>query len=43
MLTGYLMFKNYLAGGWGVGEDWEFGINRCKLLYRMDKQQHPPI
>ena len=21
--------------GWGVGEgkDWEFGINRCKLLY----------
>ena len=20
--------------GWGRGMEWEFGINRCKLLYR---------
>ena len=29
---------------WG-GEDWEFGISRCKLSYinRMDKQQGPTV
>ena len=33
-------------GGRGVGRgnDWEFGISRCKLLYiRMDKQQGPTV
>ena len=25
---------------WG-GTDWEFGISKCKLLYRMNKQQGP--
>ena len=25
------------------GMDWEFGISRCKLLYRMDKQQVPVV
>ena len=25
------------------GMDWEFGISRCKLLYRMDKQSGPTV
>ena len=24
--------------GQGRGLDWEFGISRCKLIYRVDKQ-----
>ena len=28
-----------VAGGGGEGRtDWEFGISRCKLIYRLDKQ-----
>lgn len=41
MLTGYLMLKNYSAGGKGLEEDWEFESSRCKLLYRMDKHILP--
>ena len=34
-----------VAKGEGVGDgmEWEFGVSRCKLLYRMDKQQGPTI
>ena len=31
------------GGGGGGGMDWEFGISRCKLIYRMDRQQGPTI
>ena len=31
------------AGRVRGGMDWEFGISRCKLLYRMDKQQVPVV
>ena len=30
------------GGDWG-GKDWEFGVSRCKLLHRMDKQQGPTV
>ena len=30
------------GGGWG-GKDWEFGISKCNLLYRMDKKQSPTV
>ena len=32
-------------GGEGVGGrmEWEFGTSRCKLIYRMDKQQGPTV
>ena len=29
--------------GGGGGMDWEFGVHRCKLIYRMDKQQGPIV
>ena len=29
--------------GEGLWEDWVFGISRCKLLHRMDKQQGPIV
>ena len=34
------MEKTYGCQGGGArgGLDWEFGVSRCKLLYRMDKQ-----
>ena len=31
------------AGGGRRGLGWEFGISRCKLIFRMDKQQGPPV
>ena len=32
-------------GLWGIGGemDWELGISRYKLIYRMDKQQAPTV
>ena len=30
------------GGGWGKGMDWEFGINRCKLLH-LEKQWDPAV
>ena len=30
-------------GRGGGRKDWEFGISRCKLLYRIDKQQGPTV
>ena len=29
--------------GGGGGMDWEFGISRCKLIYRMDEQRGPAV
>ena len=29
--------------GGGGGKNWEFGISRYKLVYRMDKQQGPTV
>ena len=31
------------GGGSGRGMEWEVGISRCKLSYRMDKQQGPTV
>ena len=28
---------------WPRGIDWEFGINRCNIIFRMDKQQGPAV
>ena len=27
----------------GGGTEWEMGVSRCQLIYRMDKQQGPSI
>ena len=34
-----------VAKGVGIrgGKEWEFGISRGKLIYKMDKQQGPTI
>ena len=34
-----------VANGEGIegGMEWEVGVSRCKLLYRMDKKQGPTI
>ena len=31
------------GGGWWRGKYWEFGTSRCKLIYRMGKQQGPTL
>ena len=31
------------GGGWWRGKYWEFGTSRCKLIYRMAKQQGPTL
>ena len=33
----------YTCGCQGGGKNGDFGISRCKLIYRMDKQQDPTI
>ena len=30
-------------GGGREGKNWELGIRRCKLIYRMDKQEVPTV
>ena len=29
--------------GSGEGLDWKFGVRRCKLLFRFDKQKGPTV